>query len=67
MAKGTVKWFKAEKGFGFISPADGSVDVFCHFSAIAGDGFKNLEKDDKVEYETIQGPKGKQAANVRKI
>jgi cold shock protein len=64
MATGTVKWFNSEKGFGFISQDDGGPDVFVHFSAIAGNGYRNLEENQKVEYETTQGPKGIQASNV---
>ena len=64
MATGTVKWFSSEKGFGFISQADGP-DVFVHFSAIAGDGYKNLEENQQVEFDVTQGPKGPQASNVR--
>jgi cold shock protein len=64
MATGTVKWFNSEKGFGFISQDDGGPDVFVHFSAIAGDGYRNLEENQQVEFETTQGPKGLQASNV---
>jgi CspA family cold shock protein len=64
MATGTVKWFSPDKGFGFITPDDGSADVFVHFSAIAGEGFRNLDEGQKVTYELNQGPKGPQAANV---
>ena len=64
MATGTVKWFSSEKGFGFISQADGP-DVFVHFSAIAGEGYKNLEENQQVEFDVTQGPKGPQASNVR--
>ena len=67
MAIGTVKWFSAEKGFGFITPEDGTADVFVHFSAISGDGYRNLEENQKVEYDVTQGQKGPQAANVRPI
>jgi len=67
MAVGTVKWFNAEKGFGFIAPEDNSADVFVHFSAIQGGGFKELQENDRVEFETQDGPKGLQAANVTKL
>ena len=66
MATGTVKWFNPDKGFGFISREDGE-DVFVHFSAIAGDGYRNLEENQKVEFDVTQGPKGPQAANVRPV
>jgi CspA family cold shock protein len=65
MTTGSVKWFSAEKGFGFVTPEDGSADVFVHSSAIAGEGFKNLEEGQKVDYEVTQGPKGPQASNVK--
>ena len=65
MNQGTVKWFNAEKGFGFISREDGD-DVFVHFSAIQGDGFKTLEEGQKVTFEIVQGNRGDQAANVVK-
>jgi CspA family cold shock protein len=67
MATGTVKWFNAEKGYGFIAPDDGSADVFAHFSAISGSGYRSLEENAKVEYETQQGQKGLQAANITVI
>lgn len=67
MATGTVKWFNAEKGYGFISPDDGTADVFGHFSAISGGGYRSLDENQKVQYEVTQGPKGLQAENIRQI
>ena len=67
MAQGTVKWFNAEKGYGFISQDDGGADVFCHFSAISGTGFKSLDEGQKVEFDVTQGQKGPQAENVRPL
>ena len=67
VATGNVKWFNGEKGFGFIAQDDGGPDVFVHFSAIAGTGYRNLEEGQRVTFETSQGPKGLQAADVRPI
>jgi CspA family cold shock protein len=65
MATGTVKWFSAQKGYGFIKPDDGGKDLFVHHSAIAGNGFRSLAEGAKVSYDTEQSPKGPAAANVR--
>ena len=65
MAEGTVKWFSNEKGYGFIERGNGEADVFVHFSAIAGDGYKSLTEGQKVSFEVVQGDKGLQAANVQ--
>jgi CspA family cold shock protein len=65
MAQGVVKWFNAEKGFGFISVDDGSGDVFVHFSAIQSDGYRTLEENQRVEFEIARGQKGPQAESVR--
>ncbi len=67
MARGTVKWFNDQKGYGFITPEDGSKDVFVHHSAIQGDGFKSLREGQSVEFEVTNGPKGPQASNVVKL
>ena len=67
MATGTVKWFSDEKGYGFITPEDGSKDLFVHHSGIAGEGFKSLTEGAKVEFEATEGQKGPQATNVRAI
>ncbi|MGN7859341.1 cold-shock protein [Microbacterium sp. 22303] len=67
MATGTVKWFNTEKGFGFIAPDDGSADVFAHFSAITGNGYRNLEENQKVSFDSERGPKGMQAANIQAL
>ena len=66
MAKGKVKWFSNQKGYGFITPEDGN-DVFVHHSAIQGDGYKTLEEGQEVEFEVTTGPKGEQATNVVKV
>lgn len=65
MPVGTVKWFSAERGYGFITPETGAEDLFVHYSAIQADGYKSLNEGDKVEYEETQGRKGPQASNVR--
>ena len=67
MAQGTVKWFNAEKGYGFISTDNGGGDVFVHFSAIQADGYRSLEENQRVEFEIAQGPKGLQAENIRPV
>ena len=66
MTRGTVKWFNETKGFGFLSQENGE-DVFVHFSAIQGDGFKTLAEGEAVEFDVTRGPKGLQASNVRKV
>ncbi len=66
MARGTVKWFSDQKGYGFITPEGGAKDVFVHYSVIQGDGFKSLREGDTVEFEVTEGPKGDQAKNVFK-
>ncbi|MDT3444583.1 MULTISPECIES: cold-shock protein [Pseudofrankia] len=67
MAQGTVKWFNAEKGFGFISVDGGGPDVFVHFSAIVADGYKSLDEGQNVQFEIVQGQKGPQAENVQPV
>lgn len=67
MATGTVKWFNASKGYGFITPTDGGDDVFAHFSAIEMDGYKTLKEGQQVEFEVQDGPKGPQASHIRAL
>ena len=67
MAKGVVKWFSNQKGYGFITPDGGGKDVFVHHSAILGDGYKTLDEGQHVDFEVSQGPKGEQASNVKKL
>ncbi len=64
--QGKVKWFNNEKGYGFIEPSDGGADVFVHYSAITGDGYRSLEEGQEVEFEIVQGVRGPQASNVKK-
>lgn len=66
MATGIVKWFNDSKGFGFITPDDGGSDLFAHYSAIVDSGYKSLKDNDRVSFEVIDGPKGKQASNIQK-
>ncbi len=65
--KGSVKWFSNQKGYGFITPVKGGADVFVHHSVILGEGYKTLDEGQEVEFEIVDGPKGKQAANVQKF
>jgi cold shock protein len=67
MAVGTVKWFNASKGYGFITPDDGTADVFVHFSSVEGSGYRELTEGQKVDFESEQGPKGLQAKRVRSL
>jgi CspA family cold shock protein len=67
MATGTVKWFNDAKGFGFITPDDGGADLFAHFSAINMNGFKTLKEGQKVQFSVVEGPKGKQASNIKPL
>jgi cold shock protein len=67
MTTGTVKWFNAEKGFGFIAPDGGGPDVFAHYTAITSSGFRSLDENQKVEFEITQGPKGPQASNINPL
>lgn len=64
--QGKVKWFNASKGYGFITPEEGS-DIFVHYSAISGDGYKSLDEGQSVQFDVVNGPKGKQAVNVTKV
>jgi CspA family cold shock protein len=67
MATGTVKWFNDAKGFGFVTPEDGGKDLFAHFSAIQGQGFKTLREGQRVQFDVTSGPKGEQASNIRPL
>ena len=67
MASGTVKWFNAQKGFGFIAQDDGGADVFAHHTAIDSDGFRSLQENQRVEFDVAQGPKGPQAVHIRPL
>ncbi len=67
MAQGVVKWFSNQKGYGFITPESSGKEVFVHYSAVQGDGYKTLAEGDKVEFDITNGPKGEQATNVRKV
>lgn len=67
MSEGTVKWFNAEKGYGFITPDEGGPDIFVHHSAIQSKGFRSLDEKARVSFEIVQGPKGPQASNVLKL
>jgi cold shock protein len=67
MAQGTVKWFNSEKGYGFISPDEGGEDLFVHYSAIEGSGFRSLEEGERLSYEQAQGRRGLEARNVSKV
>jgi CspA family cold shock protein len=66
MATGTVKWFNDAKGFGFITPDEGGDDLFAHFSAIVAGGYKSLKENERVSFDVVEGPKGKQASNIQK-
>jgi cold shock protein len=67
MAQGTVKWFNAEKGYGFITPDGGGADLFAHFSAIESSGYRSLDENQRVEFEVVQGQKGPQADRIRPL
>ena len=67
MARGTVKWFSEQKGYGFVSPDEGGEDLFVHYSAIEGEGYRSLEEGERVSYEPARGRKGEQAQNVRRV
>lgn len=67
MTRGTVKWFSDQKGYGFVTPEGGKKDVFVHYSALEGEGFKTLREGETIEFEVTNGPKGEQASKVRKV
>jgi CspA family cold shock protein len=67
MARGTVKWFSEEKGYGFVSPDEGSADLFVHYTAIEGEGYRSLEEGERISYEPTRGRKGEQAVDVRRV
>jgi CspA family cold shock protein len=67
MARGTVKWFSEEKGYGFVSPDEGSEDLFVHYTAIEGEGYRSLEEGERISYEPTRGRKGEQAVDVRRV
>jgi CspA family cold shock protein len=67
MARGTVKWFSEQKGYGFVSPDEGGEDLFVHYTAIEGEGYRSLTEGERVSYEPTRGRKGEQAANVRRV
>ncbi len=67
MARGTVKWFSEQKGYGFVSPDEGGEDIFVHYTAVEGEGYRSLEEGERISYEPTRGRKGKQAVDVRRV